>query len=153
MANLTDLINAIRGMSGTIKSKLDAKVNRTEVASTSAAGIVQLSSATNSTSTVLAATPAAVKVAVDAAATAQAKADAALPASQKGAASGVATLGADSLVPPAQIPLLSTDKLNAGVLPLARGGTAGYNMAARNVTISTAAPSGGADGDLWIQHS
>lgn len=153
MSTLTDLITAIRALSGTIKSKLDDKVGRTENATTSAKGIVQLSSATNSTSEVLASTPAAVKTAMDAAATAQAKADAAIPVGQKGTASGVATLGADSLVPAVQIPLLSTDKLNAGVLPLARGGTAGYNMAARNVTISTAAPSGGSDGDIWLQYS
>lgn len=160
MINFTDLINSITLLGGKIKTQLAGKVDRTEVATTGAKGIVQLSSATNSTSAALAATPAAVKVAVDAAAvadgkavTAQAKADAALPAAQKGAASGVASLDAGQKVPVAQIPLLDVAQLNAGVLPLNRGGTAGYNMAARNVTISTAAPSGGADGDIWLQYS
>ena len=64
----------------------------------------------------------------------------------------------------ADIPSLDTGKLTTGTLPIARGGTGGDtadaartalgigSMATRNVTISTAAPSGGVDGDVWIQY-
>jgi phage-related tail fiber protein len=65
----------------------------------------------------------------------------------------------------ADIPSLDTSKLTSGSLPVARGGTGGTDqatarsglgigsMATRNVTISTAAPSGGTDGDIWLQYS
>lgn len=58
----------------------------------------------------------------------------------------------------------STDKLTSGTLPLERGGTnatsaAGArtalgigSMATRAVTISTASPSGGSDGDIWLRY-
>lgn len=65
-------------------------------------------------------------------------------------AKGRVTVGA--ALAAADIPALDTGKLTTGVLPLARGGTAGYNMAARNITISTADPSGGADGDIWLKY-
>lgn len=53
----------------------------------------------------------------------------------------------------ADIPALDTSKLTSGVLSTARGGTGGnFNMGSRNATISTAAPSGGADGDVWFQY-
>jgi hypothetical protein len=76
-----------------------------------------------------------------------------LEASEKGAANGVATLDATSHVPVGQIPPHDVSKLNSGVLPLERGGTAGFNMAARNIVISTAPPSGGQDGDIWLTYS
>lgn len=73
-------------------------------ASTTKAGIVQLSTATNSTSTTLAATASAVKAAWD-------KGNAAIPNSEKGANNGIASLGADGKVPSSQLPVggLSTD--------------------------------------------
>ncbi|MCY1293718.1 hypothetical protein D9M70_429860 [compost metagenome] len=53
----------------------------------------------------------------------------------------------------ADIPVLDTSKLTTGVLVTARGGTGGnFNMGSRNVTMSTGAPSGGADGDVWFQY-
>lgn len=67
-------------------------------ATTSVSGIVQLSSATNSTSAALAATPAAVKAAYD-------LANAAVAGAQKGAANGVATLDAKGKVPLSQLEL------------------------------------------------
>ena len=73
-------------------------------ASTSQTGVVQLSSATNSTSTTLAATAGAVKSAYD-------LANAAIPATQKGAANGVATLDASGLVPTSQLPSYVDDVL------------------------------------------
>lgn len=66
-------------------------------------------------------------------------------------AKGRVTAGAALLA--ADIPALDTSKLTTGVLPVARGGTGGFNMAARNITISTADPSGGADGDIWIKYA
>jgi len=80
-------INASAGISA---SKID-------VASTSQAGCVQLSSATTSTSATKAATPAAVKIAKDAADAAQTTANAAL-ATTGGALTGNLTLNAQSLV-------------------------------------------------------
>lgn len=64
---------------GTLGSANLGLVPSTQIATTSAAGIVQLSSSTSSTSTGLAATASAVKSAYDAAAAAQSTADAALP--------------------------------------------------------------------------
>lgn len=64
----------------------------------------------------------------------------------------------------ADIPNLDTSKMTSGTLPIARGGTGGTtqatakaalgigSMADRNVFISTANPSGGADGDIWIKY-
>ena len=61
------------------------------------------------------------------------------------------------------VPSLDTSKLSTGTLPIARGGTGGAtaadarmalgigSMATRNVTISDANPSGGADGDIWFK--
>lgn len=58
---------------------------------------------------------------------------------------------------------LNASNMNAGTLPIARGGTGGAtaaaartalgigSMATRNVTISTANPSGGVDGDVWFK--
>lgn len=75
-------------------------------ASTTKAGIVQLSTATNSTSTTLAATASAVKAAWD-------KGNAAIPNTAKGANNGVASLGADGKVPSTQLPTMSSaDDLN-----------------------------------------
>jgi len=77
-------------------------------------------------------------------------------------AKGLVTAGA--ALAAADIPALDTGKLTTGILPIARGGTGGDtqeaartalgigSMATRNVTISTDAPSGGADGDVWIQY-
>ena len=73
-------------------------------ASTSQKGVVQLSSATNSTSETTAATSAAVKAAYDLAA-------AAIPATEKGAANGVAALGSDGKVPASQLPSYVDDVL------------------------------------------
>lgn len=39
------------------------------------------------------------------------------------------------------------------VLPIEQGGTAGKTMANRNIFISTADPSGGADGDIWLKYT
>lgn len=65
----------------------------------------------------------------------------------KGRVTGGAALAASD------IPALDTSKLTSGVIPTARGGTGGnYNMGSRNVTISTAGPSGGVDGDVWFQY-
>lgn len=75
-----------------------------------------------------------------------------LDSSEKGAPDGVATLDATSQVPVSQIPQHDVSKLSSGVLPLERGGTGGFNMAARNVIISTAPPSGGQDGDIWLTY-
>lgn len=62
------------------------------------------------------------------------------------------------------IPSLDASKIGSGSIPVSRGGTGGTDqasarsglgigsMATRNVTISTAAPSGGADGDVWFQY-
>lgn len=59
---------------------------------------------------------------------------------------------------------LNASNMTAGTLPIVRGGTGGTtaadartalgigSMATRNATISTAAPSGGNDGDVWIQY-
>lgn len=66
-------------------------------ASTTESGIVQLNSATNSTSSTEAATPSAVKTAYDLAASA-------IPSSQKEQANGVATLGSDGKIPGSQLP-------------------------------------------------
>ena len=66
-------------------------------ASTSQTGIVQLNSATNSTSTTEAATPSAVKTVNDLAA-------AAIPSTEKGANGGVATLDSSGKIPVAQLP-------------------------------------------------
>lgn len=75
---------------------------------------------------------------------------------------GLVTAGA--ALAAADIPSLDTGKLTTGTLPIARGGTGGAtadaartalgigSMATRNVTISTTAPSGGVDGDVWIQY-
>lgn len=71
---------------------------------TAVVGLVQLSSAVNSTSQTLAATPSAVKQAYDLAA-------AALPAAQKGVANGVATLDANGQVPASQLPSFVDDVL------------------------------------------
>lgn len=77
-------------------------------------------------------------------------------------AKGLVTLGA--ALAAADIPALDTSKITTGTLPLSRGGTGGTDqatartalgigsMATRNVTISTAAPSGGVDGDVWLQY-
>lgn len=72
-------------------------VARLPAASTSAVGVVQLNSATNSTSTTQAATPSAVKSAYDLAA-------AKISSTEKGVANGVATLGSDGKVPATQLP-------------------------------------------------
>lgn len=75
---------------------------------------------------------------------------------------GLVTAGA--ALAAADIPSLDTGKLTTGTLPIARGGTGGAtadaartalgigSMATRNVTISTTAPWGGVDGDVWIQY-
>jgi len=64
----------------------------------------------------------------------------------------------------ADIPSLDASKIGSGSIPVSRGGTGGTDqatgraglgigsMATRNVTISTAGPSGGADGDVWFQY-
>lgn len=70
------------------------------VASTSDAGVVQLTDSISSTSTTTAATPNSVKTAYDLAA-------AAIPLTQKAAANGVATLDASGLVPTNQLPALA----------------------------------------------
>jgi len=78
-------------------------------------------------------------------------------------AKGIVTAGAGLAA--SDIPNLDAGKITSGSIPVARGGTGGTDqatarsglgigsMATRNVTISTAAPSGGADGDIWIQYS
>ncbi len=71
-------------------------------ASTSQTGIVQLNSATNSTSTTQAATPSAVKTAYDLAALA-------IPTTEKAANNGVATLGGTGKIPKTQIELVASD--------------------------------------------
>ena len=80
-----------------------------QTASTSQAGIVQLNSATNNTSTTQAATPSAVKSAYDLAA-------AAIPSSQKGVANGVATLDATGIIPSSQLPSFVDDVLEYATL-------------------------------------
>lgn len=72
--------------------------------------------------------------------------------SEKGAPNGVASLDGSSHVPVEQIPSLDVNKLTTGVLPVERGGTGGFNMANRNIIISTAPPSGGQDGDVWLTY-
>lgn len=72
-------------------------VARLPAASTSAVGVAQLNSTTNSTSTTQAATPSAVKAAYDLAA-------AKISSTEKGVANGVATLGSDGKVPATQLP-------------------------------------------------
>ena len=74
---------------------------------------------------------------------------------------GLVTAGA--ALAAADIPDLDTSKLTSGTLPIAQGGTGGAtaaaartalgigSMATRNVTISTANPSGGVDGDIWFK--
>lgn len=71
---------------------------------------------------------------------------------------------AGSSLAAADIPNLDAAKITTGTIPVSRGGTGGTDqatarsglgigsMATRNVTISTAAPSGGADGDVWFQY-
>lgn len=87
------------------KGRLTAASNTTiRSASTAQSGVVQLSSAINSTSTTLAATASAVKSAYDLAA-------AAIPSSQKGVANGVATLDASGLIPSTQLPSYVDDVL------------------------------------------
>lgn len=78
-------------------------------------------------------------------------------------AKGIVTAGA--ALAASDIPNLDAGKITSGSIPVARGGTGGTDkatarsglgigsMATRNVTISTAAPSGGEDGDIWIQYS
>lgn len=75
---------------------------------------------------------------------------------------GLVTAGA--ALAAADIPSLDTGKLTTGTLPIARGGTGGAtadaartalgigSMATRNVTISTADPSAGVDGDIWFKY-
>lgn len=66
-------------------------------------------------------------------------------------AKGRVTAGAILTV--ADIPDLDTSKITTGVLPTARGGTGGdFNMGSRNVFISTSPPTGGNDGDIWLQY-
>ena len=83
--------------SGTLGTGVTIGVN---AASTSAAGVVQLTDSISSTSTTTAATPNSVKTAYD-------LANAAIPLSQKAAANGVATLDASGLVPTNQLPALA----------------------------------------------
>ena len=85
-------------------STVDSKGRLTKVintairaASTTVSGIVQLSSATDSTSSTMAATPSAIKKAYD-------LANSAIPILQKGAVNGVASLGADGKINPSQMP-------------------------------------------------
>lgn len=66
-------------------------------------------------------------------------------------AKGLVTGGAALVA--ADIPALDASKLTSGVMPTVRGGTGGnFNMGSRNVFISTAGPSGGSDGDIWLQY-
>lgn len=94
-------------------------------ADTSQSGIVKLNSAVDSTSESEAATPAAVKSAHDLAA-------GAIPMSERAVANGVCELDDDGQVPRERLPV--------------------GNMADRDVFISTAYPSGGKDGDIWLQY-
>lgn len=75
-----------------------------QLGTTAQVGLVQLEDSVASTSITTAATPNSVKTAYDVAA-------AAIPASEKGAANGVATLGANGLVPAAQLPSYVDDVL------------------------------------------
>lgn len=75
-----------------------------QAASTTVAGVTQLSTSTSSTSTSMAATPSAVKAAYDLAALA-------IPAAQRGVANGVATLDASGLIPSSQLPSFVDDVL------------------------------------------
>lgn len=76
--------------------------------STTTSGLVQLNDTTTSTSNTLAATANSVKVAYDLATVANTTANAAIPISQKAVANGVATLGADGLITPTQLPTATT---------------------------------------------
>jgi len=100
-ANNYVLPNASESVLGGVKQGANVSITdgvlSVASASTSVAGIVQLSSSTSSTSTSLAATSSAVKTAFD-------LANAAIPSSEKGAVNGVATLGLDGKVPSAQLP-------------------------------------------------
>lgn len=73
-------------------------------ATTSAQGVVQLSTSVSSTSDTLASTPSAVKQAYD-------LANAAIPATEKGAANGVAPLGSDSKISSTYLPSYVDDVL------------------------------------------
>lgn len=82
-----------------------------------------------------------------------------LTVNDKGLVTGGAALAASD------IPNLDMSKISTGTLGVGQGGTGGTtqasarsglgigSMATRNVTISTAAPSGGSDGDVWLQYS
>lgn len=90
-----------------------------QAASTSQAGVVQLSSATNSTSTTMAATASAVKAVMDAVNNLNTSAgNTYVKSSLVGAKNGVASLDANGLVPAAQLPSFVDDViegyLNAG---------------------------------------
>jgi phage-related tail fiber protein len=77
-------------------------------------------------------------------------------------AKGRVTAGA--VLAAGDIPNLDTSKMTSGTLSISRGGTGGTtqatartalgigSMATRDVTISTAAPSGGVDGQIWLQY-
>lgn len=93
----------------------DLSANRTlsvDAASTTASGVVQLSTSTSSTSTTLAATPSAVKSAYDLANTASTTATAALPKSG-GTMSGAIAMGTNNITGLAR-PSASGDALRAG---------------------------------------
>lgn len=95
----------------------------------------------------------------------------AIPAAQKGAANGVASLGGDGKVPAAQLPSVEVPEhkhnasdINAGTLPVARGGTGSANgatglknlLAAGNTVLSsyqygTELPPAGASGRIFFK--
>lgn len=68
-------------------------------------------------------------------------------AAEKGVASGFASLDAGVKVPYAQLPTGTT----AGTT-VADGGHNHVALGYRPITASTAAPSGGADGDVWLTY-
>lgn len=114
------------------KGRLTKVVNTAiRVASTTVSGIVQLSSATDSTSSTMAATPSAVKKAYD-------LANSAVPILQKGTINGVASLGADGKIPPSQIP-----QTGAGGVFLDDGREIKHRVITGTLAIDTSTPING----------
>jgi hypothetical protein len=66
---------------------------------------------------------------------------------QKGVADGYASLSASTKVPIAQLPVGTT-----AASTVADGGHTHTDIGYRPITVSTAAPSGGADGDVWLTY-